>query len=203
MGNISVSLPSDGDTIDVADYNTPITTIVNEFNGSIDNSNISATAAIAGSKLADGGVTNAKLASGAGEAGGAWTTWTPTFTNLSGGTLNYSKYSQVGKTVFYKLKYTLAGAGVSGRITFSTPVTMATMTAGEMLSGIATFYDTSAPDEKIGITEYVSTTTIRLTASTADTSYTGLSLATGSSATVPFTWATGDIIVVNGMFEAA
>jgi len=65
MANVSVSLPSDGDTIDVADYNTPITTIVNDYNGNIDNSNIAAAAAIAGSKLADGAIPFGKLATGA------------------------------------------------------------------------------------------------------------------------------------------
>ena len=61
MANISVSLPSDGETVDVADYNTPINTIVNEINGSLDNSNITAAAAIAGSKLADASVPSQKL----------------------------------------------------------------------------------------------------------------------------------------------
>lgn len=56
MGTISVSLPSDGTTADVADYNTPINDIVNEFNGNIDNANIKSAAAIAGSKLADNGI---------------------------------------------------------------------------------------------------------------------------------------------------
>jgi hypothetical protein len=62
MAVISVSLPSDGQTIDVADYNTPITTIVNEINGNLDNANIKSAAAIAGSKLADNGITTAKIA---------------------------------------------------------------------------------------------------------------------------------------------
>lgn len=56
MATISVSLPSDGSTADVADYNTPITTIVNEINGNLDNANIKAGAAIAGSKLADNSI---------------------------------------------------------------------------------------------------------------------------------------------------
>lgn len=64
MANISVSLPSDGQTADVADYNTPINTIVNEFNGNIDNSNIKSGAAIDGSKLASGGVGTTQLADG-------------------------------------------------------------------------------------------------------------------------------------------
>lgn len=62
MGQVNVSLPSDGSTADVSDYNTPITTIVDEINGNLDNSNISASAAIAGSKLASGAVDTTQLA---------------------------------------------------------------------------------------------------------------------------------------------
>lgn len=66
MATISVSLPSDGTAADVSDYNTPITTIVNEINGNLDNANIKSGAAIATSKLADdAGVTTAKIADGA------------------------------------------------------------------------------------------------------------------------------------------
>lgn len=64
MATISVSLPSDGTTADVADYNTPITTVVNAINGGLDNDNIKAAAAIDGSKLADGTVTAEKVAAG-------------------------------------------------------------------------------------------------------------------------------------------
>lgn len=56
MATINVSLPSDGDTIDAADYNTPVNTIVNEINGNLDNANIKSAAAIAGSKLADNSI---------------------------------------------------------------------------------------------------------------------------------------------------
>lgn len=64
MGIINVSLPNDGETADVSDYNTPINTIVTEVNGNLDNTNIKANAAISGAKLADASVTNAKLATG-------------------------------------------------------------------------------------------------------------------------------------------
>lgn len=65
MGTVSLSLPSDGTTADVADYNVPITTLANEFNGNIDDANIKTGAAIATSKLADdSGVTYAKVAAG-------------------------------------------------------------------------------------------------------------------------------------------
>lgn len=56
MATISVSLPSDGSTADVADYNTPLNTLVSEFNGNIDNANIKSAAAIDGSKLADNSI---------------------------------------------------------------------------------------------------------------------------------------------------
>ncbi len=65
MGTVSVSLPADGTGADVSDYNTPITTIVNEINGSLDNSNIASGAAIAGSKLADSAITAEKIATSA------------------------------------------------------------------------------------------------------------------------------------------
>jgi len=63
MASISVSLPSDGDTIDAADYNTPINTIVNDYNGNITNANISASAAIDGTKLAVTSVPSEQLKS--------------------------------------------------------------------------------------------------------------------------------------------
>jgi len=50
MGTISVSLPSDGQTIDAADYNVPINTIVSTINGSINADNI-----------ADSSITPAKI----------------------------------------------------------------------------------------------------------------------------------------------
>lgn len=64
MGTISVSLPSDGTGADVSDYNTPITTIVNAINGNLDNSNLSAGAAISTSKLAaDNGISAGMISS--------------------------------------------------------------------------------------------------------------------------------------------
>lgn len=62
MGTVSTTLPSDGQTIDAADVNTPINAILSEFNGNIDNDNIKSAAAINGSKIADATITNAKLA---------------------------------------------------------------------------------------------------------------------------------------------
>lgn len=48
MGTISVTLPQDGTTADVADYNNPITTIVTAINGNLDSNNISS---LSGTKI--------------------------------------------------------------------------------------------------------------------------------------------------------
>lgn len=51
MATVSTTLPSDGQTIDASDVNTPINAILSEFNGNIDNDNIKTGANINGAKL--------------------------------------------------------------------------------------------------------------------------------------------------------
>lgn len=67
--------------------------------------------AVTNAKIADSAVLPENLLTGTGTSW-AWQSWTPTFTNLSGGTLNYAKYTRVGKTVHFRFKYTLGGAGM-------------------------------------------------------------------------------------------
>lgn len=59
MGLISPQQISDGTTIDAADVNTPINTIANEVNGSLDANNL-ADDAVTTAKIADDAVTDAK-----------------------------------------------------------------------------------------------------------------------------------------------
>lgn len=83
MGTISVSLPPDGTTADVSDYNTPVTTIVNAINGNLDNANIASGAAIAGSKMADNSVDLQAKAS----ADSGWRAVTDSWTYASASTI--------------------------------------------------------------------------------------------------------------------
>lgn len=60
MGTVSLTLPSDGDTIDAADVNTPLNAIAAVINGSISDVNL-ATGAVTTAKIADDAVTAAKM----------------------------------------------------------------------------------------------------------------------------------------------
>lgn len=154
-------------------------------------------------QIVDASVTNAKLSTADGEPGGAWQDWTPTWTNVSGGTTTYAKYIQIGKTVHYRLKYTMAGANISGSASFTIPVAAfsdASNSASKTPVGTAVYYDTNGGWIR-GIA-YLSSSTTVATLTTESVSSTYPSLAT-VTATVPFTWASGDTINVSGSYEAA
>lgn len=149
----------------------------------------------------DEAITHPKISTGADMN---WQSWTPTFGALSGGTLNYAKYIQLGKTVHFKLKYTLAGAGVSGPITVTMPVTP----NADYSDGGFTIVNAS------GLLRDASISGNRFQAAIVYSSGNEFSIScwrvNGSnvarevtSSTIPFTWAAGDIIYVEGSYEAA
>jgi hypothetical protein len=126
MATITVSLPSDGDTIDAADYNTPINTIVNEINGSLNADNLAANA-VTTAKIADGNITNAKLSTTAGELGGAWKSWTPTITGFSADPADgLYYYTLIGKTCHLSVRMPNSGTSNATTFTLSLPFTART-----------------------------------------------------------------------------
>lgn len=160
--------------------------------------------AIGTSDLADTSVTNAKLATGAGEPGGAWTSYTPTLS----GRLNDSKwtktcsYKQVGKTVFYKISLVANNPtpmdGGTAEAIISLPVTCinwgSPINIGNVRvldSGTAAYY---------GHAEWASTTTINVRISNAAGTYITPTVVTSA---VPFAWTTSDEIQIIGFYEAA
>lgn len=278
MATINVSLPSDGTTADAADYNTPINTIVSEFNGNIDNANIKSGAAIAGSKIADASVdvgTKAsqwdgwiavsdswsyasattitvpsdattkysvgdkiKLVQSAATkyfyvtavsstvltvTGGTdytvansaisgiyyskvetplgfpgWFSYTPTFVNLSGGTLNYAEFIMIGRSVAVRMRYTLAGAGVAGTVTMTVPINFHSdySTDRDPITQGGVLYDANGSRWKPWtLWNAADKVTIGYLAA-ADT-YANL------TATVPFTWASPDEISITIQYAPA
>lgn len=193
MATISLTLPNDGDTIEASDVNTPFNTVAAAINGNLDNTNISA-----------GGLTPANLVSGTGTSW-AWQSWVPTWTNLivTGSSLDYAKYIQIGKTVHFKLKLTLGGGNApTGSITFSTPVTMAALQIGDVIEGAVQMFDFSASGVAVGLLTYGSTTTLKPASMTSDATYAGLS-GSYTSSSIPFAWGNSDAIIMAGTFEAA
>ena len=271
MATISVSLPADGESIDASDYNTPLTTIVNEINGNLDNANIKSAAAIAGSKLADAsidlgsktsvwdgwiavsdswtyasattitvpsdattkyavgdkiklvqsattkyffvtavsstvltvtggtdytvansaisGIYYSKVASP--QSFPKWFSYTPTFVNLSGGSLNYAKFTLNDGIATVKIKYTLAGAGVGGTVTSTVPVNFHSdyTTDRDPIQNSGVLYDaTGSRWVPWVLWNAADKVTVGYLAA-ADT-YANL------SSTVPFTWATTDEISI-------
>ena len=153
--------------------------------------------AIVTAKVADAAVTPAKLLAGTGTTW-VWQTWTPTFVNLSGGTLNYSKYIQIGKTVHFRLKYTLAGANISGAVTFTTPTSIISGldSSDTFIEGVTTYLDTGTA-VRAGSLRGNSSTAVEFVADNGSTVMVSL------SSTVPHTWANTDVLAASGTYEAA
>jgi len=150
-------------------------------------------------------IKNSDLSTTPGEPGGEWESWTPTFTNLSGGTLNYAKYTLIGKTVNFKIKYTMAGANVAGSVTVTVPVDAATDYAGSAENreplGNVIFRD-AATAVFLGLIYFSGTTRTNFLIVANNASGTYLS-ATAISSTIPFTWAATDTLQISGTYEAA
>lgn len=187
MGTISVTWPSDGDTIDAADISTPGNTIVTAINGNLDSNNVTA-----------GGLTPANLVSGTGTSW-AWQSWTPTLTVIGGTAPTLDcKYVQIGKTVFCRIAITfVAGTTMgSGLPTLTLPVTAATHNATTYLGQVR--YNTTVNAQ--GFIRYATTTTVDMISCLASGTYLQED---GLSATVPGTWANTHKIVGTFVYEAA
>lgn len=157
--------------------------------------------AVVANSLADSAVTPAKLQTGTG-SGWSWQTWAPTLTNITAGnaTTEY-KYIQIGKTVFFRIRFTLGTTSSIGTgPTISLPVTaLASYSAGDMEVAIGLAVSGATEVQIQG--ELNSTTTIRPVLVGTATTYAG---PRGFfTAAVPGAWTTGNFFTLQGTFEAA
>jgi hypothetical protein len=130
----------------------------------------------------------------------AWTSYTPTFTNLTVGnsTLNF-KYKQIGKTVIVRATFTLGSTGSMGtNPTFTLPVTSTSYGTNSQLGDF--YVEDAAIVGYMGRFMYGSTTSASMQIYNSSTTYLSFS---GVSATVPFTWGTGDFFTGQFFYEAA
>lgn len=134
-----------------------------------------------------------------------WSDWTPTWANLTiGTTLQYAKYQRIGKTIRFRLYVLFDGANItSGNPTFSLPVTAASDVptgtgTGEPMGPV--IYVDAGTEQYFGFVYTVSTTLAGFNVFNASTTYVSNS---GLSATIPFTWANTDRLIIKGQYESA
>lgn len=154
-------------------------------------------------------VVNADFSTIAGQPGGAWQSWTPTWTGattnpvLGNGTLT-ATYLQIGKTVSWRLSLKIGSTTTtgSGLWSFSLPVNAhaAMLPSSGLGSGIGTWYG-----ENPGTVGYGGSVVLA-TASTMAMSYTN-NTSTGAQAQIrnnlPAAWSTNWFVLASGSYEAA
>jgi hypothetical protein len=130
--------------------------------------------------------------------GGAWSDWSPTWTNFTVGNGTVAgKYIKAGRLVVFSLVLTFGStSSVAGTIGLTPPAA-----ARATLTGNFTIHlDDAGTALYVGYARLNDVNRIDIGSLNAAGTY----LRDGAtSATVPFTWGTGDRIILNGEYEAA
>jgi hypothetical protein len=129
---------------------------------------------------------------------GAWTAYTPTYLNftLGNGTIDFA-FTRIGKTIHVRGLITLGSTSVMGATPLiSTPVSAATA-AGAPLIAVTKYTDTGTAGYS-GVAQLNTANFFQLMVSNVAGTYPVL----GSlSATVPYTWASTDVITINATYQ--
>jgi len=130
-----------------------------------------------------------------GKLGAAWTSWTPTFTNCTVGSGSVSGYyCRIGKFITGYAQFTYGAGSSVGQAELVLPVTISSNYASFTPIGLVTFDDSGTLyNGRIYNTNYISVDTVSSTRI----------IHNNVSATVPFTFASGDRIKVFFTYEAA
>ena len=138
----------------------------------------------------------------AASAGGTYTAYTPTFTNftIGNGTINYARYTQIGKFVQAYGKVTLGSTSSMGtNPNMTLPVTANANTTGGWVLGSLTIGDTGTATYE-GYVKASSTTVAQMVVGNVSGTYT---TNTAIQATLPMTWASTDTFLWSFIYEAA
>jgi len=125
-----------------------------------------------------------------------WTTYTPTATNASGGTLN-GRYMRIGKTVHVGIRH--LSPTITGQPTYLLPLT-AVDSATYWFAGSGVARDNSPVVEFQLVPRKISNTSVAPYLLATPATYTQFA---NVSATIPFTWTTNDFIDLRFTYEAA
>jgi hypothetical protein len=184
---------ANGDVFSASDINDTNGTL-NTLNPTAKGSLVSASAANTASRLAVG-ANDLVLTAASGETTGlkwqgAWTSYTPTFTNLTvgNGTLD-CEYFQVGKLVFVRISFVMGTTSSMGSGPYFTlPVTSKNVEQG-YLGNI--YVEDSGVAGYTGVVVFRGSSTALLGIPNVSGTYMGGHAS--FSATIPFTWGTNDL----------
>lgn len=131
---------------------------------------------------------------------GEWSTWTPALTNLTLGNGSVvARYKAQGKTVHYRFRFTMgstSAVGTSPRFTLPVaPVTSVPYVTFQEPFGDGNLLDSGTANRR-GQVIFISGSTVEVL------SFSTTGVLTTITATVPQTWATGDVIAVTGVYES-
>jgi hypothetical protein len=138
--------------------------------------------------------------------GGAWKSWTPTWTNLTvGNGTGVYKYTQIGKTIVARFSFTFGSTSAMGsNPTLTLPVapnsSYINTNQRTYLSGDLHIEDNLTAGYNGWIRFQGSPVVLAIGVYSASGTYTGLQ---GMSATIPMTWTTGDFFYGQVTYEAA
>ena len=132
-----------------------------------------------------------------------WAAWTPTLANLTvgSGTL-LADYSRSGNTVHYRFKFKFgSGSAVGTGPTFTLPAAphASYVSQEDDALGVVSLLD-SGSNLFVGSLRYDGSSVVQIFATLASGTHASIAQIT---ATVPMTWATGDVINVFGTYRAA
>ena len=129
--------------------------------------------------------------------GGAWTTYTPSLTNLTiGNGTQIARFQKIGNTINFVLRITFGSTtSVSGDFNFTVPEPHDGNFYGNLY---AAAWDNSAGVLYSMAAFTFSTSDVYFRAIQTTGNYTS---STAISSTVPFTWATADVITCSGSYE--
>lgn len=133
----------------------------------------------------------------------AWQTWPVTFTNLAigNGTLSYAKFTQDGKRVDFRLKFTLGStSSVSGAIQFSAPVPLhGDYSGSDVINASVQMLDASTGNPFQGAVIFSSATLMEVRCWDVAT-FVKQNLTSSSN---PMVWTTSDYLQIHGTYETS
>lgn len=187
---MSITLPVVGQVVSKSTFGDPVANALNAITDGVG-------VVTAGASAFSGTVT----IGGGTDLSGAWVTWTPTLTNLTlGNGTQIAVYQKTGKRVDFFWKFILgsSGSAVGTAPTFTLPFAPSTDWAvtSNTTFPIHTFLVDAGTGEGPGAAR-VSGSVVSLFCRTSVTAIANI------TATVPFTWTTGDGLVACGTYYTA